>query len=396
MNRVFPVLLCCIVLFSCFLPVLASAATVTAVNTINIYSNDGSELLFRIVPDSAVTLKITDYGVTILNSNGSTAGGWLYEGEYLFNGIATGANASVGGLYNVYTSGDTISIPAAAVKDITYNYYVVEDTDQSVITPTIPDKYNSSRIVNIYSNNGEYLLHSYILPSELEVPPAVTVIVNTYGVEFAGGVTVHGWDYTGSYLFVGLSQLPNTTMVSLPIGGQITLDSILAGDCTHNFYIVVDYEQAALVRPQEQSWWDSVLGWFESLGNSITNLTNTIIEYLRIPQWITSLYNLVSDNFIVDAFTSLWDWVNDAINFFSLPDTFSDNGYTFWDYLFGATDDIDSFFSWYDDIALFEELDSFFSFVSSLWLLIPKVIRYLIIFSFGFPFGIGIIVAFLR
>lgn len=416
MNRALPVLLCCIVLFACFLPFFASAASVTVLNTINIYSNDGSELLFRITPGDAITITVTDYGVTILDANGSTAGAWTYDGDYLFCGISTTANAVVGGM-TVTSSGGSISIPAASVKDRTYNYYIVEDTDQSAASPTLPDKYNSSRTVNIYSNSGQYLLFSYFVVSEMTSPPAITLTVTPYGVTFSGGTTDGGWEYLGSDLFVGLAQVADTGMVTVPIGGDLVLSDYIHSDYVHDFYVVLDYDQPAAVPEEEKTWWQSVLGWFGSLfdsivslsnnignwfsnlGNNIgtwfSNLSNTIVETLGIPDWIGDLKDLIANNFIVDAFTSLLDWLQSALDFFSLPSTFDENEYTFWDYLFGDIDG-ENFFSWADDIEFLVSIDRFFTFISELWLLIPAVIRYFILFAFGVPVGISAIMMFLR
>ncbi len=139
-----------------------------------------------------------------------------------------------------------------------------------------------------------------------------------------------------------------------------------------------------------------IYNWFISLGNKISDLGTFIVENLSAPTWIQSLVNVIQDNFIIDGFNQLWDWLLSVIDFFSIPVTYDSANLTFWDYLLGRTGEDGSFWDYQDDAGFIAGISRFFVTVRDIWSCLPVPVHYLLMFGFGLPVSFGVLKAFLR
>ena len=160
------------------------------------------------------------------------------------------------------------------------------------------------------------------------------------------------------------------------------------GDRIGNFFSSIPELIEPIIAP--------IKGWIDSIGETISNLGSSIVDALGIPTWISDLSEIVSNNFIVDAFRDLWDWIVSVVDFFSIPVTYDSANLTFWDYLLGRTGEDGSFWDYQDDAGFLAGISNFYSSVVDVWNAFPVPLRYLVMFGFGLPVCVGVLKAFLR
>jgi hypothetical protein len=141
-------------------------------NFTQIYSNDGETLLFSIQPSGDSTATVTSTGVEIAKTDGSyTYTPYTYEGDKIFAGLATEANATEA----VYKVGDTFTIPSPG----NIKLYIVEGTSSGGESGGATITYNGKEIATI--TDGQ----TATIPCEDR--KMVGDIVITYAMESGGG-----------------------------------------------------------------------------------------------------------------------------------------------------------------------------------------------------------------
>lgn len=147
-------------------------------NFTQIYSNDGETLLFSRQPSGDSTGTVTSTGVEIAETDGSYTYTYTYEGDKIFAGLATAANATEA----VYKVGDTFTIPSPG----NIKLYIVEGTSSGGESGGATITYNGNVIATI--TDGQ----TATLPCEGK--KMVGDIVIAYGGEESGGGEDSGFD----------------------------------------------------------------------------------------------------------------------------------------------------------------------------------------------------------
>lgn len=159
-------------------------------------------------------------------------------------------------------------------------------------------------------------------------------------------------------------------------------------DSIANFFASIPDMMAPVIAP--------IQNWISSIGDNISNLGSSLVESLGIPSWISGLSDIISNNFITDAFLNLWDWLSSVVDFFSVPVTYDSANLTFWDYLLGRTGEDGTFWDYQDDAGFLAGISNFYSSVVDVWNAFPVPVRYLVMFGFCLPVSLGVIKSFLR